>query len=148
MPRRAMEYDDLLPWEAERWRLKRGACLPLQGFSNAFYIILHQRFKDLWDKKGYFSKIQRQGCHVNTNRKHICNNVKRKCPCLLEKRETERKKEKEAGEEGGTLEPCKLKSIYRKMFICRSVKLTRGVYLPVLPSHPLCYHLLRSLSLS
>lgn len=66
----------------------------------------------------------------------------------LTREKRDRKKEKEAGEEGGKLEPCKLKSIYRKMFICRSVKLTRGVYLPVLPSHPLCYHLLRSLSLS
>lgn len=55
---------------------------------------------------------------------------------------------KEAGKEGGKLQPSKLTSIFRKMFICRSVKLTRGVYLPALPSHPLCYHLLRSLSRS
>lgn len=60
------------------------------------------------------------------------------------RKDRDREKEKE----GGKLQPSKLQSIFRKMFICRSVKLTRGVYLPALPSHPLCYHLLRSLSLS
>lgn len=63
----------------------------------------------------------------------------------------EDRRENEArGREGGKSKTSKLKSIFRKMFICRSVKLTRGVYLPALPSLSLslCYHLLRSLSLS
>lgn len=61
---------------------------------------------------------------------------------------TERKKAREEGSEGVKSESSKSKSIFRKMFICRSVKPTRGVYLPAMPSLSLslCHHLLRSLS--
>lgn len=78
------------------------------------------------------------------------NGSKRKCSTWLKKRRRQKdsQRRRQGGREGGKLEPSKLKSIFRKMFICRSVKLTRGVYLPALPSLSLCYHLLRSLSLS
>lgn len=47
------------------------------------------------------------------------------------------KAEKSRRKQGGKPKLGKLKSIFRKRFICRPVKLTRGVYLPALPSLPL-----------
>lgn len=130
-----MEYDDLLPRASERGRLKRGAR------SEAYFKrpVISSYIKD---SQAHETK-KRDGRHV-CQRKHFLKNV-----CIqVKKRQNAQKKKKEAWKERGKLEPSELKSIFRKMFICGSVKPTRGVCAPTSPSPSLSYHLLRSLSLS
>lgn len=161
-----MEYGDLLPWEAERWGLKRGACLTERGFSRpvlSSYIQKTDRCKSWKERSSTRQKATMRKVHWKKKKKRGSGGylVGVRCWTWLEKRrrQKESKRRRQAGGKlGGKMEPSKLRSIFRKMFICRSVKLTRGVYLPDLPSLSLalspslslslCCHLLRSLSLS
>lgn len=150
------------PGKAEIWKLKERGSLGLcEVFQGLLYQLTFRRLTDTWDKEKrthLIDKKQKNETNCATGKEmegakgYFKNGGEGKCLTWLEERRKESKKAargKEGGREG-SWSRSKLKCIFRKMFICRSVKLTRGVYLPALPSLSLslCYHLLRSLSLS